>query len=669
VIGSKLKDKAKDDEQKAKLEEILAAQRPIEPQDLESEERLVAYLREHLQLDRFPPHFLQDTQVVVTAYFAEQAEIRDEARYQMLMGQFGPVTIDQVSLRLHGALSGISTKNKALKQALNDDFGAVYHRRRGNLTKEIGALNELLATTLKLDLPSSIYESSEDPSQTFRLNYAERLVPRLIGRDDQLAELHKFRDEKPDSGPDFRWWLVWGEGGAGKSRLALEWLLASPSPWVGGFLADHLPSADDIRRWTPACPTLLVVDYAQTRAGAVHEMLRALEEKTDLKHPVRVLLLERNAGGWVSDTVIGGDLTVFETQRPVGESRWREPLGLPPLSVDDFTDLFELALVNLGAPRPTAADVQRAKQYFGSAEFSRRRLRPLYAGLSAYAAATSPNGIDDVLKWPAHALEEYVLAHELTIWRNHLRPTVPDFLLAEAATSIGGLSADQVDRINHFFPPARCPDLQTANPATARAINSHSELDEEGVPPLEPDPIGEAFLAARLRGKLSLQSNDGGVEGQKSRRLFAELLRPESALSESADKVAQFLRHFLPRALMDPKLQEWLLNLVPAMRVEVRESLATAYAGLPETDPFKARLAAGFGTLQCSGLPARLGGRRCRSRPGHPKPRRDRRTSVGGPTGGGGQPGALVRHDAARPRCRATRANPRRRELARHVRA
>jgi hypothetical protein len=50
--------------------------------------------------------------------------------------------------------------------------------------------------------------------------------------------------------------------------------------------------------------------------------------------------------------------------------------------------------------------------------------------------------------------------------------------------------------------------------------------------------------------------------------------------------------HDDPRAVPDLDLQDWLLDLVPEMHPPVRKILAGAYAGLPETDAFKARLEA-----------------------------------------------------------------------------
>jgi hypothetical protein len=100
-----------------------------------------------------------------------------------------------------------------------------------------------------------------------------------------------------------------GGAGTGKTRLAYELLLrveAALPGWQAGMLggADlrrlvertHAPDLN----W-PA-PTVLVVDYAQTLAAPLSELLRALTHlRRDHRPPLRLLLIERQPGDSFED--------------------------------------------------------------------------------------------------------------------------------------------------------------------------------------------------------------------------------------------------------------------------------------------------------------------------------------------------------------------------------
>lgn len=115
----------------------------------------------------------------------------------------------------------------------------------------------------------------------------------LVGRDEDVARLEQWatRDD------DFDTRLLVGAGGQGKSRLAHElgrslqtqnWDVQEPAASVRGA---------DVVRELGARPTLLVIDYAETRDAQVRELLQAVDEE-GLLGPVRLLMLARSTSEW-----------------------------------------------------------------------------------------------------------------------------------------------------------------------------------------------------------------------------------------------------------------------------------------------------------------------------------------------------------------------------------
>lgn len=129
------------------------------------------------------------------------------------------------------------------------------------------------------------------------LRVSERMLQQTVGREEPLRQLGDFLDGTQP----FCWWGVVGAAGMGKSHLALALVeQRRRSGWDGGFLESSSRWLDNdihLRRWQPRQPTLIVIDYAAARAGAVIRAIVALwERRTQLAHPVRLLLLDRLGG-------------------------------------------------------------------------------------------------------------------------------------------------------------------------------------------------------------------------------------------------------------------------------------------------------------------------------------------------------------------------------------
>jgi tetratricopeptide (TPR) repeat protein len=128
----------------------------------------------------------------------------------------------------------------------------------------------------------------------------------VIGRDPEMGALDLFCNHPAA----FRWKVMTGDGGVGKTRLALE--LAKrlkDSGWCAGFLSAAALASfvqhDEFPRWAPLVGMLIVVDYA---ASKTEDLKRLLEQcgrwgqEPGGAIRLRLLLLEREAvpeSGWL----------------------------------------------------------------------------------------------------------------------------------------------------------------------------------------------------------------------------------------------------------------------------------------------------------------------------------------------------------------------------------
>jgi hypothetical protein len=123
-----------------------------------------------------------------------------------------------------------------------------------------------------------------------RMHFSNRFSP-FVGRQDELAYLDTFLGDDEVDSPKFQWWIVLGEGGAGKSRLILEWLRALPSNWYG-FFARKNPAI--CAGFEPFTDTVVAFDYILGEEERCAQSILALAERFgNSPYRLRLLLIER----------------------------------------------------------------------------------------------------------------------------------------------------------------------------------------------------------------------------------------------------------------------------------------------------------------------------------------------------------------------------------------
>ncbi|MET8387571.1 tetratricopeptide repeat protein [Streptosporangium canum] len=147
------------------------------------------------------------------------------------------------------------------------------------------------------------------PRSPAMLLRADAEVVGFYGREQELAALSAWAEADDDRSGEVRVRLYTGPGGQGKTRLARAFARDLAGSWAIAALADRRDGGGQgeraafARLASGAERLLVIVDYAETRAGQVLDLLRALAGRAA---PTRVLLLARSAGDWWQ--ALGDDL-------------------------------------------------------------------------------------------------------------------------------------------------------------------------------------------------------------------------------------------------------------------------------------------------------------------------------------------------------------------------
>lgn len=179
------------------------------------------------------------------------------------------------------------------------------------------------------------YSKKEKAVSAFGRMHFSNTFSEFVGREDALVSLNDFLEDRRK----FSWWVILGDGGIGKSRLALEWLKSMPTHWFGFFT---YKKPDDARTFVPFTDTVIVFDYVLGKESECADTLTAYLEAFEVSpYKLRILFIERNRGTGESDW-LNKISRKLET-----ENRIEFEAGdfMPPLEVKELSTTDEIAYV------------------------------------------------------------------------------------------------------------------------------------------------------------------------------------------------------------------------------------------------------------------------------------------------------------------------------------
>ncbi|CAN7376642.1 tetratricopeptide repeat protein [Acidovorax sp. LjRoot118] len=354
-------------------------------------------------------------------------------------------------------------------------------------------VDHLLPQWLEQPKPQWQPEKGHHPSQLLRAE--EALIPFAPEREPFLLTQCEWATSTPYP---IGVRLLVGEGGVGKTRLALEMLhRLSKVGWNTGFFRHNIQFKDivglvhELRQTNR--PTLIVLDYAETRSAALLELLAQLS-RVPSAHSTRVLLLARSSGEWWRhlpeidprcETLLTGSATTG-------------PYTVPGLYIDlaSRKKAYAEALTTFSrAMECSAPEIQPNLQ---AAAYD----KPLFLHMAALLALLGERTES------ADALPMALVRHEKRYWHKAVRSAIPSSTESEKTEKSSDLLMALVTLLGAATTHKSIDTLWSIADGDGDAqqlkflFSTLTPLypSTQGLSGLRPDLLGEALVAQQLLG-------------------------------------------------------------------------------------------------------------------------------------------------------------------------
>ncbi len=411
----------------------------------------------------------------------------------------------------------------------------------------------------------------------------------LVGRESDLATLSTWLTSEPKIAIA----ALFGAGGSGKTRLALELLQNHlPSGWQGGILTagegKRFVHKENLSTWSWQKPTLIVADYAALFAETLATWFRELADHAPPAHPLRILLLERHADpetGWfasLTDTSRQGRRTRRDLFHPP------DPIRIAPLKeFDQRRSVLKSGMAAAAALKPGGPVGVPDLPAPGTDPLFDHRLAdpqwnaPLLLLMAAVIAASS--GLPQALSFSRPDLAKELAKRERTRLENSVEnPTAKTLLvhLCACITLCGGLTkADALNVAEQEFAALKMRYPGDAGQAVRDLAKLLGKFDP--IPPVTPDLLAEAFL-------LEAFGEDGIAAVSRlapvaSQRVAAVLIRAVQDFSPSGEaRPLQWLEALVSQGSQDSSVRQVIKEALPLTSVALLSLSTTVTKSLLE---------------------------------------------------------------------------------------
>ncbi|HET8681204.1 MAG TPA: hypothetical protein VFM54_04945 [Micromonosporaceae bacterium] len=409
-------------------------------------------------------------------------------------------------------LTGVVASDPADSQHAHLEAVPVYVLARDPVFRQVAADHGVAGLVLE-PVEAQQLSQAEPPvgRSPAALLRARQQVVGFRGRGRLLRQMQEWSQP-----PGFAAWLLYGPAGQGKTRLAQElaqWLAEQRWAWLWLRGEAATDTADTVAVLAEAAvPLLVIVDYAETRAGQVAAVLRACARHSG-DTPLRVMLLARSLGDWWdslraadpnAEALLEGTPTVWLPELE------HEPAGRAAAYRQAITDLAR-ALASLPAYQhhdwPTIAGRLAAADPRLDRSGSALTLQ-MTALANLLDAAVPPPGT------PAERpmVEDRLLAHERRYWQAAAaahgldRDLSTSVLLDALATAmlLGAATRDEADTLLGHLPALADQPRDRRDTVRDWIAQLYPSDDARPWGSLQPDRLAERFVGTRLQAAPTL---------------------------------------------------------------------------------------------------------------------------------------------------------------------
>lgn len=333
-------------------------------------------------------------------------------------------------------------------------------------------------------LPETVLSTDPESDNPFAYNYSRRLA--FVGQKEELEQLENFC--RSDQG---LWWAVTGQGGSGKSRLALEFANQKRNEGWDVYYNSRSPEKTYKKALKKDLyDSLIILEGTLENVKTISELLRKPSQKrANHIRKIKILLLLRSTQQKTIDDYVANNSAIAELQYRPAEDKCPSFLEIGSLTDDELKQIIS-GYARIDINSPTVNKLLNTLK-----KIDPDNSRPLYAMFiaDAYKAKKRPQ------QWDRVKVLDYICNREKDIWwdSTELRKPIKQnsFIKIIALTTfLQKCSFDDAKRLlKEDFTTVK-KSAQSQKDVLRKCGFLKTENGEAYISAMQPDIIGEYFV-------------------------------------------------------------------------------------------------------------------------------------------------------------------------------